>query len=74
VFKRLFWLVVGFLLGLGSSYALIRRLRRVASRYVPAQVAERWGGTMRAAVDEGREAMRTREAELKESVARGAGQ
>jgi hypothetical protein len=74
MFKRLFWLVVGFLLGLGSSWAVTRRLRRVASRYAPAEVVDRWGGSVRAAVDEGREAMRAREAELKGSIARGAGQ
>jgi hypothetical protein len=73
VIKRLFWLIVGFLLGLGSSWAVMRRLRRVAHRYVPAEVADRWGGTVRAAVYEGRSAMRTREAELKESLGRAAG-
>ena len=49
-------------------------LRRMGARYAPTEVADRWGGTMRAAVDEGRAAMRSREAELKESVVRGAGQ
>jgi hypothetical protein len=70
VFKRLFWLVVGFVLGLGSSWAVARRVRRVAARYVPAEVVERWGGTVRAAVDEGREAMRAREEELQAAWAR----
>ena len=74
MFKRFFWLVVGFALGLGSSWALTRKLRRMAARYAPTEVADRWGGTMRAAVDEGRAAMRSREAELKQSMARGAGQ
>jgi hypothetical protein len=74
MFKRLFWLVIGFVLGLGSSWAVTRKLRRVANRYAPTEVVDRWGGTMRAAVDEGRAAMRSREAELKESLARGAGQ
>ena len=74
MFKRLFWLVVGFALGLGSSWALTRKLRRMAARYAPTEVADRWSGTMRAAVDEGRAAMRSREAELKESMVRGAGQ
>jgi hypothetical protein len=32
VFKRLFWLVVGFALGIGSSWAVTRRLRRIAQR------------------------------------------
>lgn len=74
MFKRLFWLVVGFVLGLGSSWAVMRRVRRVATRYVPAAVVDRWGGTVRAAVEEGRTAMRSREAELKEGLARGARQ
>jgi hypothetical protein len=65
VIKRLFWLLVGFLLGLGSSWAVMRRLRKAAARYVPADVASRWSGNVRAAVSEGREAMRSREAELK---------
>jgi len=74
VFKRLFWLLVGFALGLGSSYALVRKAQRVAARYAPTEVVDRWGGTVRAAVGEGRAAMRSREAELRESIARGAGQ
>ena len=40
--KRLFWLLVGFLLGLGSSWAIMRRVRRVAARYVPTDVGDRW--------------------------------
>ncbi len=68
MFRRFFWLVLGFVLGAGSSWAFSRRVRRVAQRYVPAEVADRWSGTMRAAVTEGRDAMRAREAELKRSV------
>jgi hypothetical protein len=74
MFKRLFWLLVGFLLGLGSSWAIMRRLRRVAQRYAPTEVVDRLSGTVRAAVDEGRDAMRTREAELKGSLVREGGQ
>jgi hypothetical protein len=74
MFKRLFWLLVGFLLGLGSSWVIMRRLRRVAQRYAPTEVVDRWTGTVRAAVDEGRDAMRTREAELKGSLVREGGQ
>ena len=50
MFRRFFWLVLGFVLGLSSSWAFSRRVRRVAQRYVPAEVADRWSGTMRAAV------------------------
>jgi hypothetical protein len=74
MFHRLFWLVVGFALGIASSWAITRRLRRVAQRYVPAEVIDRWGGNMRAAVTEGRSAMRTREAELKASLGARSGQ
>ena len=65
MFRRFFWLVLGFVLGVSSSWTFSRRVRRVAQRYVPAEVADRWSGNMRAAVTEGRDAMRAREAELK---------
>ena len=63
--KRLVWLIIGFLLGLGSSWTVMRRLRRVALRLAPPDVVDRWSGTMRAAVNEGRDAMRAREASLR---------
>jgi len=66
--RRFFWLVLGFVLGSATSWTFSRRMCKVAQRYVPAEVADRWSGTMRAAVTEGREAMRAREAELKRSV------
>ena len=68
LFRRFFWLVLGIMVGWTSSWAFTRRMRRVAERYMPAEVVDRWGGTMRAAVSEGREAMRAREAELKGTV------
>ena len=71
--KRLRWLIVGFVLGLGASWTLMQRLRRVARRYVPTEVADRWSANVRAAVDEGRNAMRTREAELKTGSGSSAG-
>jgi hypothetical protein len=74
MFKRLFWLLVGFVLGLASSWALTRRVRRIASRYVPADVVDRWGGNVRAAVSEGRGAMRNREAELRSNLVSRGGQ
>ena len=74
MFKRLSWFGVGFTVGLGSSWAVRRRVRRVAARYAPTEVVDRWGGTMRAAVDEGRTAMRDREAHLRATVARKDGQ
>ena len=72
MFKRLFWLCVGIGLGAGLSYWLARFLRRTAERYSPERVstdlldgARRLGTDVRKAVEEGREAMRKREAELR---------
>jgi hypothetical protein len=72
MFKRLFWLCVGIGLGAGMSYWLARFLRQTAERYSPERVsndvaagARRFGTDVRKAVEEGREAMRKREAELR---------
>ena len=65
MFRRFFWLVFGFALGATSSWALSRRVKRVADRYVPSEIRDRWTGTVKAAVGEGRVAMKAREAELK---------
>jgi hypothetical protein len=37
----------------------------VTDRYMPAELRDRWRGNVSAAVTEGRDAMRAREAELK---------
>ena len=73
MFKRLFWLLVGFTLGLASSWAVTRRVRRVAERFAPTDVVDRWSDNMRSAVSEGRTAMRARETELNSSFDRVAG-
>ena len=73
MFRRLFWLILGFGLGVGSSWAVTRRLRRIAERFAPADVVDRWSDTVRSAVSEGRDAMRTRETELNSSFDRVAG-
>lgn len=72
LFRRLFWLIVGFLLGCGASWSITRRVRRAVERYAPVEVRDRWqarasglGRDVRAAVQEGREAMREREADLR---------
>jgi len=72
MFKRLFWLCVGVGLGFGLSYWLARLLRQTAERYSPERVSNdvadglrRLGADVRAAVAEGRDAMREREAELR---------
>ena len=74
MFKRLFWLTVGFALGIGSSWAVTRRLRRVVRRFAPTDVVDRWGENVRSAVSEGRTAMRAREHELNSSFDRATGQ
>ncbi len=73
MFKRLFWLLVGFALGVGSSWAVTRRVRRIAERFAPTEVVDRWSDNVRSAVSEGRTAMRTREMELNSSFDRAAG-
>jgi hypothetical protein len=75
VFKRLFWLMIGFTWGLGTSWFVVRSVKRTVRRtveaYTPAQLASRAGDgyrevrvNLKAAVIEGREAMRERETEL----------
>ena len=73
MFKRLFWLLVGFALGIASSWAVTRRLRRVAERFAPTDVVDRWSDNVRSAVTEGRSAMREREDELNSNFDRVAG-
>ena len=72
MFKRLFWLCVGIGLGAGMAYWLQKFVRQTAERYSPERVggdvaesARRLGADVRKAIDEGREAMRKREAELR---------
>jgi hypothetical protein len=73
VIKRLVWLIVGFLIGVGSSWTLMRRVRRVAVRLAPADVVDRWSDNVRAAMNEGRDAMRAREASFKRVSVRSGG-
>ena len=74
LFRRFFWLVAGFALGVVASWGVTRRVRRVARRYVPSEVRNRWSANMRAAVAEGRHAMRAREAELMGGAGRRGGE
>ncbi|MGH9084611.1 MAG: hypothetical protein ACRDYW_04090 [Acidimicrobiales bacterium] len=75
MFRRLFWLMVGAGFGFGVSFWLMRFVRETAARYAPERVSadladalRGLGGDLRAAVAEGREAMREREAELRDEV------
>jgi len=75
MFKRLFWLTVGLAVGFGTSFRLMRALRRTVDRFMPERVsqdvrngARSIGAEVRAALDEGRTAMREREAELRAAM------
>jgi hypothetical protein len=74
LFKRLFWLLFGFALGVASSWAVTRRVRRIVQRLAPADVVDRWSDNVKSAVSEGRNAMRTREVELNSNFDRATGQ
>ncbi len=72
MFKRLFWLSLGTLVGLASSFWAQRRLRQAVNRLAPEQLRRRvsWSARnllddLRAAAAEGRSAMRDREAALR---------
>jgi hypothetical protein len=62
VFKRLFWLSVGAAAGFTGSVWLQRRVRQAVDRLAPDSVQ----ADVRAAWQEGRRAMRSRESELRE--------
>jgi hypothetical protein len=75
VFKRIFWLIVGAGFGFGVSFWLMRFVRETVNRYSPervsgdlAQAVRSLGSDIRAAAAEGREAMREREAQLREEL------
>ncbi len=77
MFKRLFWLTVGLAGGFGSSFWLMRTVRRAIERITPQRLtqdvvtgAKSAGAGLRAALDEGRAAMHEREAELRTELAR----
>lgn len=77
MFKRLFWLVIGAGFGFGMSFWLMRTVRSTIERWSPDRVSQdfadalrTFGRDLRAAVSEGREAMREREAELRSELER----
>ncbi len=70
--RRIFWFAVGIGFGAGLSWWATRALRRTAEKYAPDRVAGelskslgRLGAELKAAVNEGRAAMKERETELK---------
>jgi hypothetical protein len=75
MFKRLFWLMIGAGFGFGVSFWLIRFVRQTVERYTPERVSsdlagalKAFGEDLRAAVADGREAMREREAEIRSEL------
>ena len=78
MFKRLFWLLVGIGFGFGASFWMMRVVRETVNRYTPERLSNDLAGALRslgtdvrAAVAEGREAMREREAELRSELGAG---
>lgn len=77
MFKRLFWLLIGAGFGFGVSFWITRVVKETLARYTPERVGadvaasvKGLGADLRAAVAEGREAMRAREAELRADLDR----
>ena len=76
MFKRLLWLIIGAGFGFGVSFWVTRFVRETMKRYTPERVSadladalRGLGSDLRAAVAEGREAMRERETEIREELA-----
>lgn len=76
MFKRLFWLMVGAGFGFGVSFWLMRFVRETVQRYSPERMSSdlsgalrAFGDDLRAAVADGRDAMREREAEIRAELA-----
>lgn len=70
--KRVIWLGIGASMGAWGSRWANRRIRNFVDKYAPAEVRNRVqdrvkiaGGHVRSAVDDGRDAMREREAQLR---------
>jgi gas vesicle protein len=72
MFRRIFWLLMGAGFGFGVSFWMTRFVRETIERYTPERVSadlagalKSFGTDLRAAVQEGREAMQEREEELR---------
>jgi hypothetical protein len=72
MFKRATWLTVGFGLGVGTTVAATRSVKKRIARYQPPAMVDRVTDSLtsvrdqlRAAVDDGRAAARAREEELR---------
>jgi hypothetical protein len=72
MFKRATWLTVGFGLGVGTTVAAARQVRKRVNRYQPGALANRMTDSLvsmrdqvSVALEEGRAAARAREVELR---------
>ncbi len=65
MFKRARWTTMGYLAGLGTSYAVAKKVKQEARRLAPPEVARRSADRVRDAVSEGRSAMKSKESELR---------
>lgn len=63
--KRVRWLFTGAAVGFGGSFWVQRKMKTAADRYKPAGVAVAAASRARDALEEGRAAMKEREAELR---------
>jgi hypothetical protein len=77
MFRRFLWLIIGAGFGFGMSFWLMRFVRETVDRYSPERMSADLSGAIRslgtdirAAVADGREAMREREAELRADLER----
>jgi hypothetical protein len=72
MFKRVTWVGVGFTIGVGTTVMAARKARQQVERYKPNAMATRLADSAQAvrdrvaaALDDGRDAAREREAELR---------
>jgi hypothetical protein len=68
--KRVRWLMAGAAVGFGGSFWFQRKMKAAASRYRPLGMAGAAAARARDALEDGRTAMREREAELRGGTAR----
>ena len=78
--RRFFWLFLGVGVGMGSSLWVTRRVKQVAARYTPERISSDMassvrtlGRDVRLSIQDGRQAMRLREAELRSDEPSAAG-
>jgi len=75
MFKRVTWMGIGMAVGAAGAFRAKRKVEEAVERYLPEQVADRAvtsargvGSVVKAAAQEGRDAMRATESELRARV------